>query len=76
MPIVIDRFDGDYAVCETGSGCEPVYVPRIRLPAFASEGDALVLSEDGVYASDAACTATLRKEAQRRLAALLHTEKE
>lgn len=28
MPIVIDRFDGDYAVCETGSGCEPVYVPR------------------------------------------------
>ena len=53
MPIVIDRFDGDYAVCETGSGCEPVYVPRIRLPAFASEGDALVLSEDGVYAIDA-----------------------
>ena len=75
MPIVIDRFDGNYAVCETGSGCEPVYVPRIRLPAFASEGDVLVLSEDGVYAIDAACTAT-RKEAQRRLAALLHTEKE
>lgn len=69
MPMIIDRFEEAFAVCEKDG--ETVLLPRACLPAAAVEGDALIPAEDGFYAVDAAYTAARREAAQRRLAALL-----
>lgn len=44
MSIIIDRFEGDSAVCEGGG--KLFILPRILLPAEAKEGDCLKLSLD------------------------------
>lgn len=69
MPMIIDRFEEAFAVCEKDG--ETVLLPRAYLPAAAVEGDALIPAEDGFYAVDAAYTAARREAAQRRLTALL-----
>jgi len=43
--LIIDRFEGDYAVVDTGLGT--VNIPRTELPANAKEGDALRFVVDG-----------------------------
>jgi len=40
--LIIDRFEGDYAVVETDKGV--VNIPRADIPATAKEGDVLVIS--------------------------------
>jgi hypothetical protein len=40
--LIIDRFEGDFAVVETSSGGF-VNIPRADLPAAAREGDVLVI---------------------------------
>ena len=42
--IIIDRFEGDYAVVETD--LEIIDIPRAELPANAKEGDVLKLVID------------------------------
>ncbi|MEA4960434.1 hypothetical protein SDC9_174320 [bioreactor metagenome] len=42
--IIIDRFEGDYAVCEDENK-EIVSIERARMPAEAKEGDVLVIHE-------------------------------
>ena len=42
--LIIDRFEGDYAVVETAKGL--VSIPRTDIPEGAHEGDALVLRVD------------------------------
>ena len=42
--LIIDRFDGDYAVVETGKGL--VNIPRSDIPDKAREGDVLLLEID------------------------------
>ena len=42
--LIIDRFEGDYAVVETGKGM--VNIPRSELPKGAKEGDTLRISID------------------------------
>lgn len=74
MPLIIDRFEGGFAVCEDGN--ETIHLPRESLPAAAEEGDALVAAEGGSYAVDAAYTQMRRKAMQRRLAALLATKED
>ena len=39
--LIIDRFEGEYAVIETDKGM--VNIPRTDVPAAAREGDVLVL---------------------------------
>lgn len=48
---VIDRFEGEFAVCE-GEGKRMENVPRGLLPADAKEGDCVV-EEDGAWRIDA-----------------------
>lgn len=74
MPLIIDRFEGDYAVCEDNGA--PVVLPRASLPSSAAEGDVLIPMKDGGFAVDAARTAMRKKEAQQSLLALLSAEKE
>ena len=42
--LVIDRFEGDFAVVETSKGM--VSIPRADLPPGAKEGDSLKISID------------------------------
>ena len=74
MPLIIDRFEGDYAMCEDNG--TPVVLPRASLPSSAAEGDVLIPMKDGGFAVDVARTAMRKKEAQQNLLALLSAEKE
>ena len=42
--LIIDRFEGDFAVVETSNGI--VNIPRTDMPPAAQEGDVLVLDLD------------------------------
>ncbi len=63
--IIIDRFEGEYAVLETDGGM--VDVNRLLLPENAREGDVLI-HENGIYAIDAAAT----QERRERMRAMLN----
>jgi hypothetical protein len=52
MKIVIDRFEGDYAIVEIAG--TRVDVPRALIPADCKEGDALQLARAPVNAASAA----------------------
>lgn len=54
--LVIDRFEGDFAVIELEGGTV-IDVPRWLLPAGASEGDVIIVQPPE---SDSADTVTLR----------------
>lgn len=45
MRLIIDRFEGDYAVVETDSGS--IDIPRGELPDNAKSGDVLKKTADG-----------------------------
>ncbi len=62
--IVLDRFEGSYAVLETDSGS--MNIPREQLPQDACEGDVLVLS-CGRYFADKAATMERRREMLSKL---------
>ena len=54
--MVIDRFEGEWAVCESQAGTI-YHVPRAALPASAREGDVVVAWGDGRLRVDATATA-------------------
>ncbi len=63
--MVIDRFEGAYAVCESQAGT--LYdVPREALPASAREGDVVVAMANGRLVVDAEATC----ERSKRIRAL------
>lgn len=47
MRYVIDRFEGDYAVCEDENK-EIINIERTKIPSEAKEGDVLVQIENGI----------------------------
>lgn len=47
MKIIIDRFEGDYAVCEKENS-EMLDIEKHKLPLEAKEGDVLILTEEGI----------------------------
>ncbi len=47
MRAVIDRFEGEYAVCESEEG-SMFNLKRSKLPSEASEGDVILIDEDKV----------------------------
>lgn len=67
--LIIDRFEGDYAVCETPNRDQQL-IERTRLPADAKEGDCLTVA-DSCITIDAEETARRRAAAQELLKALL-----
>ncbi len=48
MRLVIDRFEGSYAICEDDTKALHK-VPKYRLPLACKVGDTLVLDSDGMY---------------------------
>lgn len=68
--LVIDRFEGEYAVCETQNRDQQL-LERSRLPAEAKEGDCLIISEDGAVTIDVEETARKREAVNKLLQSLL-----
>jgi hypothetical protein len=60
--IIIDRFEGDYAVVEFEGVMKPIM--RIDIPDDAREGDLLVL-ENNQWVVDRENTVKLKKEIQK-----------
>lgn len=58
--LVIDRFEGDFAICEEAGG-EIRDIPRDRIRGKATEGDVLC-RKGGWYEVDRAATEARRKE--------------
>jgi hypothetical protein len=48
---IIDRFEGNYAICETEDKSY-VQVPKYRLPLECYEGECLILDADEMYRKD------------------------
>ena len=69
--IIIDRFEGEYAVCEEESGSF-TRLPKVFLPRGCREGDCLTPTPDGSWQVDRAATMERRKEIQRMLGDLYH----
>jgi Cft2 family RNA processing exonuclease len=42
MKLIIDRFEGEYAVCEKGNR-EMIDIPKKDIPSEAKEGDVLIV---------------------------------
>lgn len=47
MKVIIDRFEGNYAVCEKDNR-EMLDIDRNKLPAGAKEGDVLIIAGDSI----------------------------
>ncbi len=67
--LVIDRFEGDLAVCECDEGT--VHIPRSDLPAPAAEGDVIIQTSGGAYAIDECESARRRARIAGRFSALI-----
>lgn len=64
--MIIDRFEGDFAVCEEESGSF-TKIPKVFLPGDCREGDCLVLTPGGSWQVDRAATAERRQMIRRML---------
>ena len=71
--IIVDRFEGEYAVCEVSQeGQEETYrnIPRVLLPRQVREGDCLRQTSQGDWEIDQALTAQRRTSIAKRMADL------
>ncbi|MEG1875748.1 MAG: DUF3006 domain-containing protein [Angelakisella sp.] len=64
--VIIDRFEGEYAVCEQQPNGDFCKIPKVLLPRGVGEGDCLNEGEGG-WVIDAAETLRRRKQAQELL---------
>lgn len=48
MKVVVDRFEGQYAVCEKENR-EMIDFEKSKLPSGVSEGDVLIIEGDNIY---------------------------
>ena len=63
MRVIIDRFEGDYAVCEKEDRTM-MDIKRIKLPSGAKEGDVL-RSDNGMITLDKDETEKRRREIEK-----------
>jgi hypothetical protein len=65
MAVVIDRFEGQTAVCERPDRTM-LSLPRSGLPSEAREGDVIIISK-GAVRIDRSATAARKKAAEEKL---------
>ena len=65
MKIIIDRFEGDYAVCETEEK-KFIDIPKSDIPVEAKEGDILSKTDTG-YRIEKTETEEKREEIKKRM---------
>ncbi|QEK10964.1 DUF3006 domain-containing protein [Crassaminicella thermophila] len=51
MRVIIDRFEGDYALCEKEDK-KIIHIKREKIPTYAREGDALWIDKDKVIVDE------------------------
>ncbi len=64
--LVVDRLEGEYAVCEDSETGKIKRLAKVMLPRNVSEGDCLIKEADE-YKIDAISTTARRKEMQNKL---------
>lgn len=64
MSYIIDRFEGENAVCEKEDRTT-FLISRSKLPPQAMEGDVLVC-EDGIYRTDSSATQERRQRIEEK----------
>lgn len=67
--MVIDRFEGNYAVCQTKKG-EILHIKKTDLPLNASEGDFIIQRADGTFFAEKKAASIRVCKNRSRLAAL------
>ena len=65
--LIIDRFEGEYAVCEDAETQKIRRLPKVFLPHGIREGDCIRPTGDGRYQVDAQETMRRRAQVRRRL---------
>ncbi len=65
MKVIIDRFEGDLAVCERPDRTM-LNIPRSSIPAKAKEGDVLIIRGDHIRL-DSSETARRRKAIEEKM---------
>ena len=68
MKVIIDRFESDYAVCETENK-EYINIPKSELPKGIKEGD-VVCSIDNEWHIDEATTRERKEKIKNKLNSL------
>lgn len=66
MEIIIDRFEGSFAVCENQLTGEMIDIRRSKLPANIKEGDYLIIKDGQVIVDE-----RKRKEREERIQKLM-----
>lgn len=66
MDLIIDRFEGTYAVCEKQSNGEMIDIKKSKLPNHAKEGDYLVVEGESIKIDP-----KKRKEREARISQLM-----
>lgn len=66
---IIDRFEGDFAVCEGEDGCME-NIARDLLPEDGKEGDCLLWTEEGGYQIDSEASDKRRERIERLMESL------
>lgn len=66
--VIIDRFEGEYAVCEDSCTGKYLHIPKVLLPRGIQEGDCLRTgTQEGEWLIDTAETARRRTLLKKRL---------
>jgi hypothetical protein len=67
--LIIDRFEGNYAVCEQDDNTY-VSIPKYKLPLDCKEGDSLYIDTDGMYHKDSESTRAKEKRIREKMSRL------
>ena len=64
--LTIDRFEGNYAICENEDKTT-LQIPKYRLPLNCKEGDCLIQDDEGMYQMDVAFTSVKEKRIRDKM---------
>ncbi|MBP1756948.1 MAG: hypothetical protein H6Q59_3346 [Firmicutes bacterium] len=64
--LIIDRFEGIYAVCELADKSH-VLIPKYKLPLQCEAGDSIIQDLDGMYQKDVEVKAMKEKKIRDRM---------
>lgn len=70
--LIIDRFEGNYAVCESEDK-SIISIPKYRLPLNCKEGDSLLVDAAGMYQLDTGETKNREKRILEKMNRLYET---
>jgi hypothetical protein len=71
--LIIDRFEGSYAICEKEDK-SLVKVPKYKLPLDSKEGDFLKLDTNGMYQKDSEAASNKEKRIRNKMNRLFDNE--